>query len=290
MIARIPFGQTGHESSRVLFGAAALARVSQAVADKVLELLLQYGINHIDTAASYGDAELRIGPWMGEHRDKFFLATKTGERSYEAAYAEIQRSLERLQTNQVDLLQLHNLVDAEEWQTALGPDGALRAAKEAQAKGYVRFIGVTGHGLSVAARHLASLKAYPFASVLLPYNYNFMALPQYRADFLQLYDYCQSEQVAVQTIKSIARGRWGDKARNRSTWYEPLEDQADIDAAVAYVMSRAGLFLNSAGDVNLLPRVLEAAEKFFAAEGEAAPEPVLAGAGLQPLFPDGDDI
>lgn len=290
MIARIPFGKTGHESSRVIFGAAALSQVSQAVADDVLELLLAHGINHIDTAASYGDAELRIGPWMAEHRDNFFLATKTGERGYDAAYAEIQRSLERLQTNQVDLLQLHNLVDPAEWATALGPDGALKAAQEAQAKGYIRFIGVTGHGLSVAAQHMKSLQTFPFVSVLLPYNYNFMDIPQYRADFMALYEHCQSEQVAVQTIKSIARGRWGDKERNRSTWYEPLEDQADIDAAVAYVMSREGLFLNTAGDTNLLPRVLEAAEKFFAAGGAATPEPVLAGAGLRPLFSEGDDI
>ena len=291
MISRIPFGKTGHVSSRVIFGAAALSSVSQQVADSVLELLLKHGINHIDTAASYGDAELRLGPWMADHRGDFFLATKTGERTYEAAYAEIQRSLDRLQTNQIDLLQLHNLVDPAEWEVALGPDGAIRAATEAQEKGYIRYIGVTGHGLSVAERHLLSLTTrFPFASVLLPYNYNFMQIEQYQQDFAALYEYCQANEVAFQTIKSIAKGRWGDKKRTRTTWYEPLEAQADIDAAVAYVLSKPGLFLNSASDVELLRRVIKGAERYFANSEELAPEPVLAAADLQPLFVGTDRI
>ena len=290
MISRIPFGKTGHQSSRIIFGAAALSNVSQAAADSVLELLLKYGVNHIDTAASYGEAELRVGPWMDAHRQDFFLATKTGERTYEAAYTEIQTSLQRLQTNQLDLIQLHNLVNPEQWATALGPDGALRAAREAQAKGYVRFIGVTGHGLSVAQRHLLSLKEFDFASVLLPYNYNFMQIEAYQQDFEALYAYCRDNQVAFQTIKSVAKGRWGDKERNRTTWYEPLEEQSDIDAAVTFVLNRPGIFLNSASDPELLARTLKAAEMFEAGTGNDQPETVLAGAELAPLFVGTDDI
>jgi aryl-alcohol dehydrogenase-like predicted oxidoreductase len=209
MIEKIPFGRTGHTSTRTLFGAAALGGVTQAEADRTLAVLLDYGVNHIDTAASYGESELRIGPWMGEHRQNFFLATKTGERSYEKAREEIYRSLERLQVDSVDLIQLHNLVDPDEWDEAMGEDGALQAAIEARAEGIVRFIGVTGHGTTVAAMHKKSLEHFDFDSVLLPYNYWMMQNPQYTADFEMLLAMCQERNVAVQTIKSITRGPWG---------------------------------------------------------------------------------
>src|SRR5919201_1005581 len=153
MIPTQPFGRTGHQSTRTLFGAAALSRVSQEEADRTMELLLEYGINHLDTAASYGDSELRLGPWMERRRQDFYLATKTGERTYQAARDQIRRSLERLRVGRVDLIQLHNLVDPAEWETALGPGGALEAAIEARDQGLVRFIGVTGHGVTVAAQH-----------------------------------------------------------------------------------------------------------------------------------------
>ena len=162
MIPTQPFGRTGHISTRTLFGAAALGNVTQAEADHTLELLLEYGVNHIDTAASYGDAELRIGPWMAQHRANFFLATKTGERTYQKAHDEIHRSLERLRVDHVDLLQLHNLAEPDEWEIAMGPDGALKAAIEAREQGLVRFIGVTGHGLGIAAMHLRSLEHFSF--------------------------------------------------------------------------------------------------------------------------------
>ncbi|PMP83872.1 MAG: aldo/keto reductase, partial [Roseiflexus castenholzii] len=183
MIPTAPFGRTGHHSTRAIFGAAALSRVSQEDADRTLDLLLQYGVNHIDTAASYGDSELRIGPWMREHRARFFLATKTGERTYQRARDEIRRSLERLRVDQIDLIQLHNLVDPQEWEQALGPGGALEAAIEARDLGLVRFIGVTGHGVTVAAQHRRALERFPFDSVLLPYSYILMQNPQYAADF-----------------------------------------------------------------------------------------------------------
>src|SRR5919107_3467793 len=181
MIPRAPFGATGHESSRVIFGAAALGDVSKADADRALELMLEHGINHIDVAFSYGDAELRIANWLKE--GKFFLATKTGERTYRGAREEIRRSLDRLGVDHVDSIQLHNLVDVGEWETALGPDGALEAAIEARDEGLVRFIGVTGHGLSIPAMHLKSLDRFPFDSVLCPYNYVQMQDPRYSGTF-----------------------------------------------------------------------------------------------------------
>src|SRR3712207_2479857 len=168
MIPRMAFGRTGHLSSRTIFGAAALSRVSQEEADRAMELVLQYGVNHIDVAASYGDAEIRLGPWMARHRQDFFLATKTGKRTAAEAREEIHRSLERLRTDQIDLIQLHNLAQEDEWHTALGPGGALEAAVEAREQGLVRFIGVTGHGVGIAAMHRRSLERFPFDSVLLP--------------------------------------------------------------------------------------------------------------------------
>jgi aryl-alcohol dehydrogenase-like predicted oxidoreductase len=262
MVTTSPFGATGHESTRVIFGAAALASVSQDEADDALEILLTHGVNHIDTAASYGDAELRLAPWFREHRNRFFLATKTGERSYAAAREEIRRSLDRMQVDRVDLIQLHCLVHPAEWELALSEEGALRAAVEARAEGLVRFIGVTGHGLTVAEMHRRSLERFPFDSVLFPYSHVIMQSPGYAADVAHLLETCGQRNVAVQTIKGIARGPWGSTKPSAGTWYEPLVEQAQIDLAVHWVLGEPGIFLNSPGDLELLPRVLDAAERF----------------------------
>ena len=262
MIEKRPFGNTGHMSTVTLFGAAALGNVTQAEADRTLDLLLEYGINHIDTAASYGDAEERIGPWMAQHRKDFFLATKTGERSYEKAKEEIHRSLDRMRIDSFDLIQLHNLGHPGEWEQAMGPGGALEAAIEAREQGIVRFIGVTGHGLNIAAFHKRSLERFNFDSVLLPYNYPMQMNGQYIADFEELVAMAQERNVAVQTIKSITRGPWGPQDRWASTWYQPLTDQEDIDRAVHWVIGRPGIFLNTVGDIYVLPKVLDAASRF----------------------------
>lgn len=261
MIATQPFGRTGHRSTRAIFGAAALSNVSQREADQTMALLMRYGVNHIDTAASYGNSELRLGPWMRRYRDHFFLATKTGERTYVKARDEIHRSLERLQVDHVDLIQLHNLATPEEWEIALGPGGALEAAIEAQQQGLVRFIGVTGHGVGIAAMHLRSLERFDFDSVLLPYNYVLMQNPQYARDFETLMQVCQARGVAVQTIKSITQRPWGEDARTAATWYRPLTDPAEIERAVCWVLGRPGIFLNTVGDIHLLPMVLDAASQ-----------------------------
>src|SRR5687768_13719908 len=262
MIGRAPFGATGHASSRVVFGAAALAEVSQGVADRALDLLLEHGVNHIDVAASYGDAELRIASWLQRNPGTFFVATKTGQRSYRAAREEIRRSLDRLGVDRVDLIQLHNLVDVIDWETALAADGALEAALEAREEGLVRFIGVTGHGLSVPEMHRRSLERFPFDSVLLPYNYVQMQDARYAATFEAVAAVCAERNVALQTIKSLARRRWDGRPHTASTWYEPLRDQADIDPAVHWVLGRPDAFLLTTGDLEILPRLLDAAERF----------------------------
>ncbi len=283
MIPTQPFGSTGHDSTRALFGAAALARVTQAEADATLEVLFEHGVNHIDTAASYGESELRIGPWMGRHRDRFFLATKTGERTFAAARDQIRRSLERLRVDHVDLLQLHNLVEEDQWETALGPGGAIEAAVEARDQGLTRFIGVTGHGVTVARMHRRSLERFPFDSVLLPYNYVMMQNPEYARDFEALVAVCRERNVAMQTIKGITLGPWEDKPHSTSTWYEPLQDQADIDLAVGYVFARPGVFLNTAGDIRLLPKVLDAAAR-ASAPSTGAMDALVSRLGMAPLF------
>jgi aryl-alcohol dehydrogenase-like predicted oxidoreductase len=285
MIPTQPFGRTRHDSTKIIFGAAALWGASDARdTQPVLELLLQHGINHIDTAASYGRSERRVGEWMPEHREKFFLATKTGERTRDGARDQIRHSLERLQVQNVDLIQLHNLVDPEEWETALGPGGALEAAVEARDAGLTRFIGVTGHGVTVAAMHLRSLERFPFDSVLLPYNYVMMQNPQYAADFERLAQVCGERGVAMQTIKGITLGPWEEKEHTHQTWYEPLSEQGDIDLAVNYVLARDGVFLNTAGDVTLLPRVLDAAERATAAPADSEMRALVDRRAMAPLF------
>jgi len=284
MIPKLQFGRTGHLSTRVIFGAYALAKCTQDEADRALDLLLRYGINHIDTAASYGDSELRVGPWMKRYRKALFLATKTGERTYQKTREGIHRSLDRLQTDHVDLLQLHHLVAPDEWEVALGPGGALEAAIEAREQGLVRFIGVTGHEVAVAEMHLRSLAQFDFASVLLPYNYPIMQNPHYAANFEQVVTLCQERNVAVQTIKGIQRRAWGDRTPTYATWYEPLLEQTAIDPAVGYVLSRPGFFLNTAGDLNLLPKILDAADRFERAPSEAEMQELAARLEMASMF------
>jgi aryl-alcohol dehydrogenase-like predicted oxidoreductase len=285
VIARAPFGRTGHESTRTIFGAAALAAVSHAEAERTLELLLEHGVNHIDTAASYGDSELRIASWLKQEPGRFFVATKSGKRDYAGAKEELHRSLDRLGVDHVDLIQLHNLVDVIEWETALRDGGALEAAVEAREEGLVRFIGVTGHGLSVAAMHRRSLERYPFDSVLLPYNARQQQDRHYAEAFEALAQTCAERGVAMQTIKSIALAPWDGREQTASTWYEPLTDPADIELAVHWVLGRPGLFLNTVGDARLLPHVLAAAERF---DGERPPDDVIEALierrSLAPLF------
>ncbi len=260
MIETAPFGRTGHDSTRVIFGAAALGGMRQERADEVLQTLLDAGVNHLDTAATYGNSELRIGPWMAEHRSRFFLATKTGERRGDAARAQLEHSLERLRVDSVDLIQLHNLVEPEEWEIAHGPGGAVEALAQARDEGLVRYIGITGHGNRIAGMHLRSLVRFPFDSVLLPYSFVGLQDAAYRSDVEQLLEVCDVERVAVQTIKAIGRRRWPEGHDGpRFSWYEPVIDPDVIGRSVRWVLGNEQLFLNTSSDARLLPTILAAA-------------------------------
>lgn len=285
MISTAPFGSTGHESTRTIFGAAALGSISQAEADPTLDLLLEHGVNHIDVAASYGEAELRLAPWLaGSGRDRFFLATKTGRRDRAGAREEIRRSLDRMGVDSVDLIQLHNLVDAGEWEEALREGGALEALVEARDEGLARFIGVTGHGLAVARMHRRSLERFAFDAVLLPYSAIQMRDPTYAAEFETLAAICAERGIAMQTIKGISLAPWNGRTQTTSTWYEPLQEQDDIDLAVHYVLGREGAFLNTVSSVDLLPLVLDAASRFEHAPSLEAVDDLIERRRLIALF------
>lgn len=285
MIERIEFGGTGHFSTRMIFGAAGLGRMKQERADQVLDILLEFGVNHIDTAAGYGDSELRIAPWLERHPGTFFLATKTGERTYAGARDSLARSLDRLGVDHVDLIQLHNLAETHEQEVALGPGGALQALVEARDAGLTRFIGVTGHGTYIAARHIESLNGFPFDSVLLPYSHAMVAQEGYAADFDALYALCRERGVAMQTIKGIAHRRWGEAdTEPRYSWYRPIRDEDALRHAVQYVLAREGLFLNTSSDATLLRRVLEVASEQHASPTDSELSHDTERLGIEPLF------
>jgi len=284
MIRRQPFGRTGHDSSATLFGAAALGEVTQKVANETLKVLDRYGVNHIDVAASYGDAELRIGSWMEKRRGDFFLATKTGMRTHAEVMLEFNKSLKRLRVKNVDLIQLHNLTHPEEWEVAMGKKGGLEALVEAKEQGLTRFIGVTGHGLFAPAMHIKSLKRYTFDSVLLPWNYILYKDERYRREFNELLQMCKDRGVALQTIKSLTRGPWGEKHHTAETWYEPFEDQVDINRVVSWVLGQGTIFLNTAGDVRILPKVLEAASLNLLQPGDKEMEELAKRTHMTRLF------
>lgn len=283
-IDQLPFGRTGHLSTRLLLGAAAFSDVTQAEADATMDIAMAYGINHVDTAASYGAAEDRLGDWIKRNGRPFFLATKTGERSAAAAREEIHRSLDRLNVDHVDLIQLHHLVDPEEWETALGPGGALEAAIAARDEGLVRFIGITGHGWTVAASHRRALDRFDFDSVLLPYSYTMMQNEAYRADFEALYAACRARNVAIQAIKTMVHTPWDGAHQTRATWYRPLEDQAAIDTAVQWALGREGIFLNTVGDIHVLPRMLDAASRYAGPIADETMAAQVEAMAMRPLF------
>jgi aryl-alcohol dehydrogenase-like predicted oxidoreductase len=247
-------------------------------------MLVRFGVNHIDTAARYGDSELRIGPWMARHRRDFFLATKTGSRSARGAREDLHRSLDRLRVDSVDLIQMHSLAHPDDWDQAMGPDGALEALVEARAQGLARAIGVTGHGWTIAAMHRRSLARFDFDAILLPYNFFMAQNDRYREAFDEVVALCRERNVAVQTIKGIARGPWATADRSHSTWYQPLERPEDIDLAVHWVLGRPGIFLNTVGDLALLPRVLDAAGRFTRRPSDAEMTALQEGTRMSSLF------
>jgi len=287
------FGSTGHESSVVIFGAAALMSDKPKINDLTLSLLLEYGVNHIDVAADYGKAEQAVGRWMPEHRDRFFLASKTGKRDYAGAREEIHRSLERLRCDRLDLIQFHNLTQESDHERAFSQEGCLRAAVEARDEGLVRFIGVTGHGTRAPEMHRRSLELFSFDSVLFPYNFPMCEQADYARDAEALINLCTSRGVAIQTIKAVARRRWAHgMQRARHCWYEPIEEPAAFERAVHFVLGRAPLFLNSSSDSVILERTLEVAANLVPGSQVPGPEAMreaLHPVEAQPLFVPGLD-
>ncbi|HEY5645655.1 MAG TPA: aldo/keto reductase [Pseudomonadales bacterium] len=285
MIETLPFGRTGHRSTRVIFGAATLGGMRQQKADDVLELVRNAGINHIDVARSYGDAELRLAPFLADNRSECFLATKTGQRTADGARRELEESLERLGVDRVDLIQMHNLTDPAGWETAMASDGALAALIRAKEEGLTRFIGVTGHGTYAPSMHIRSLQHYDFDSVLVPYNFAMRQNPVYRTDLEALLELCAERQVAVQTIKAVARRRWTDADQDkRFSWYMPIREPDALRRAVAYVLGRPGIFLNTTSDATLLPAVFAAAAEQPDAPDDATMTRDQAALGIEPLF------
>ena len=284
MIPTLTFGRTGHQSTRTIFGGAAFWDTPQKDVDAAMDVLLENGVNHVDTAASYDHSQALLGDWIRRNGRPFFLATKTGERTRQAAYDDIRRSLDLLHVDQVDLIQLHALHEEPGWTVALGPDGALEAAIQAREEGLVRFIGVTGHGVPVPTFHLRSLEKFDFDSVLLPHNYVMMQNPLYAQNFERLLEVCRERNVAVQTIKGITRSPWNDAQRNRATWYRPLEEPADIELAVHWIFGHPQVFLNTAADLVLMPRVLKAAHAYTARPTDEQMQALIDRLKMEPLF------
>jgi aryl-alcohol dehydrogenase-like predicted oxidoreductase len=286
MIGQKAFGMTGHQSSRIIFGAADIWKASPQSCTNTLQLLLKYGVNHIDVAASYGEgrSEESVGLWMKEHRDQFFLATKTNKRTYGEAKEQIASSLKRLAVDYVDMIQMHNLTDPSEWQIAMGPSGALDALVEAREQGLTRFIGVTGHGYYAPTRHLSSIERFPFDSVLLPYNYLLMQNAQYRSNFQELLNQCKRKGIAVKTIKSVARRPWGSPEHTHTCWYEPFSKERDINLVIHWALGCQDVFVVSSSDVTLLPKILNAATVFTKQPDDAEMNELMTDRGCKPIY------
>jgi len=284
MIDKMQFGRTEHMSTRVIFGAAALWDVSEKEAEETYNLLKQYEINHIDVAQSYGKAEMRVGPWMKRDRDSFFLATKTEKRTKKEALEELYQSLDKLKTDHIDLWQFHCLIEEHEWKIAMNEGGVLEAAIEAKNKGLIKYIGVTGHGIDAPRMHYKSLMEYDFDSVLFPYNFIMMQNHNYSEDVNKLISLCKEREVAIQTIKSLAKGPVKEEINPYTTWYKPLTSEASIAKSVNWVLKNSNVFLNSTGDITLLPILLKKASEPLFTPSDEDMKALVSSQGIEPLF------
>ncbi|MEI6290027.1 MAG: aldo/keto reductase [Chloroflexota bacterium] len=278
------FGRTGHMSTIAIFGGAAFGDVLQETADGIMELVIEAGINHIDIAPSYGQAELRVGPWMPRVRDQFFLGCKTTERSYEGAWNELNSSLKRLQTQSFDLYQLHAVTTLEELDKITMKNGALEAVIKAKEAGLTRFIGITGHGIDAPAIYLEALRRYDFDSVLFPLNFVQMANPIYRQNVELLITECRKKDVGTMIIKSITRGPWAEKTHTADTWYEPFTKQDEIEQAINFALSFDVTGICTAGDTKILPQVIEACRHFKQLSRDEIENQIIYGKSFVPLF------
>jgi aryl-alcohol dehydrogenase-like predicted oxidoreductase len=277
-------GRTGHMSSVAIFGAAALSDVSQDQADQSIQAALSAGVNHIDVAPSYGEAELRLGPWIPKIRDRVFLGCKTEQRTKDGAWAELRRSLGRLQTDSLDLYQFHAVTSMDELDLVTQPGGALEAAIEAKKMGLTRFIGITGHGIHAPEVFLEALRRFDFDTVLFPINFVQYGNPVFRKNAEELVKTCRLKDVGTMIIKAICRGPWGENAHRFSTWYEPFTEMEDIQPAVNFALSQDITGLCTSGDVTILPKFLEACQNFKRMTREEQDEMILRAGQFEPLF------
>jgi aryl-alcohol dehydrogenase-like predicted oxidoreductase len=278
------FGRTGHMSTVAIFGAAAFYQISQEVADLVMELIIQAGVNHIDVAPGYGEAEIRIGPWMPRERERFFLGCKTMERTKEGAWKELQVSLQRLQTETFDLYQCHAITTMEELDAVTMKGGALEAFVQARQEGLTKFIGITGHGVNAPQIYLEALRRFDFDSVLFPLNFVQMAIPEFRKNAEELIATCKAKDVGTMIIKSITKGPWGEKQHTATTWYEPFDQRDEIQKGVNFSLSYDVSGLCTAGDTRVLPLVLQACENFSPLNTDEMEEMIKSGKQYEPLF------
>jgi aryl-alcohol dehydrogenase-like predicted oxidoreductase len=278
------FGRTGHMSTVAIFGGAAFWEISQENADKVMEQVIAAGINHIDIAPSYGQAELRVGPWMPRERNRFFLGCKTMERTKQGAWDEMQRSLKLLQTESFDLYQAHAVTTMEELDAVTMKGGALEAFIEARQRGLTKYIGITGHGVDAPKIYLEALRRFDFDSILFPLNFVQMANPEYRKYTEELIAACKAKDVGTMVIKSITKGPWGEREHTATTWYEPFDKQDEIQNAVNFVLSHDVTGICTAGDTRILPMVLKACENFKQLSASEMEAMIQSGEQHQPLF------
>lgn len=278
------FGRTGHMSTVAIFGAAAFWEISQTDADKVMEAVIEAGINHIDVAPSYGQAEIRVGPWMPRERGRFFLGCKTMERTKEGAWREMQESFKRLQTESFDLYQCHAITTMEELDMITMRGGALEAFVEARRAGLTKFIGITGHGVNAPQIYLEALRRFDFDSVLFPLNFVQMANPEYRKHAEELIATCKAKDVGTMVIKTITKGPWGERHHTATTWYEPFDQSAEIQQAVNFALSHEVTGVCTAGDTRVLPLVIEACQNFSRLSENEIEGMIKSGKQFEPLF------
>jgi len=271
-------------STIAIFGAAAFYQISQEDADKTMELIIEAGVNHIDVAPGYGQAEIRIAPWMPRERSRFFLGCKTMERTKEGAWKEMQVSLKRLQTETFDLYQCHAITTMEELDAVTMKGGALEAFVEARREGLTKFIGITGHGAQAPQIYLEALRRFDFDSVLFPLNFVQMANPEFRKYTEELIATCNAKDVGTMVIKSITKGPWGEKQHTATTWYEPFDKMDEIQKGVNFALSYAVTGVCTAGDTRVLPLVLKACENFSQLSKDEMEEMIESGKQYEPLF------
>ena len=255
-------GRTGHESAVVTFGAYVVGYLAQDEADEAIRLALDHGVNHVDIAPSYGQAMERMAPWMPEIRDKVFLGAKTRFRDRDEAWRDVESILKRLNVETFDLFQLHSVVTVEELDKATAKGGALETLVEMREQGLTKWLGITGHGPYVPSTILESLRRFDFDTVMFPLNPAMARDADYRRDSEALLAEANARNVGVQTIKMIARGGWDGGQRDCHTWYDPHREQADIDRSLWWVLSQPMHTAPSCGEVSLLPKVLDAAQRF----------------------------